>query len=61
MNHSLNELEIKELLGDLEMAIVLAKYYLEDHEGNPNVQYAIDCEYVIDAQAALTKLKEILK
>lgn len=61
MKELLNDAEINELFMDLEMAIVLAKYYLEDHLDNSNIQYEIDCQHVIDAQEALKKLKEILK
>ena len=34
MKELLNDEELKELFMDLEMAIVLAKYYLEDHSDN---------------------------
>ena len=52
---------MKELIRDLEMGLVLAAYYIEDHYGDPNEQYEIDVQTLAEAQAALEKLKEILK
>ena len=52
---------MKELIRDLEMGLVLAAYYIEDHYGDPNEQYEIDVQTLEEAQAALEKLKEIAK
>jgi hypothetical protein len=52
---------MKELLKDLEMGLVLAAYYIEDHSGDPNEQYEIDCKYLEKAQIAFKKLQEIAK
>ena len=52
---------MKELIRDLEMGLVLAAYYIEDHYGDPNEQYVIDVQTLAEAQAALEKLKEIAK
>jgi hypothetical protein len=52
---------MKELLRDLEMGLVLAAYYIEDHCGDPNEQYEIDCKTLEEAQAAFKKLQEIAK
>jgi len=50
-----------ELLKDIEMGLVLAAYYIEDHWGDPNEQYEIDCKTLEEAQAAFKKLQEIAK
>jgi len=52
---------MKELLKDLEMALVLAAYYLEDHSGDPSEQYETDCKHLEVAQAAFKKLQEMAK
>jgi len=52
---------MKELLKDIEMGLVLAAYYIEDHWGDPNEQYEIDCKTLEEAQAAFKKLQEITK
>lgn len=52
---------MNELLRNLEMGLVLAGYYIEDHYGDPNEQYEIDVQTLKEAQAAFEKLKENLK
>ena len=52
---------MKDLLKDIEMGLVLAAYYIEDHSGDPNEQYEIDCKTLEEAQAAFKKLQEIAK
>jgi hypothetical protein len=51
---------MKHLLFEIEKAFHLAAYYLEDHEGDPNEQYSIDCQRFKEAQAAFYKLLDIV-
>jgi len=53
---------MKELLRDLEMGLVLAAYYIEDHSGDSNQkQFKSDYDDFIKAKKAFDKIKEILK
>jgi len=51
---------MKHLLFEIEKAFHLAAYYLEDHAGDPNEQYASDCKNFEQAQEAFYKLLDIV-
>ena len=49
---------MNELLKDIEMGLMLAVYYIEDHSGDSNNQYEDDVKTLNDALVALKKLKD---
>jgi len=50
-----------ELLKDIEMGLLLAAYYIEDHSGDPSEQFQTDLEHFKKAKQAFKKLQEIAK
>ena len=50
-----------ELLKDVEMGLLLAAYYIEDHSGDPSEQFQTDVEHFKKAKEAFKKLQEMAK